>query len=112
MSKYIFTDEMSEISGFGGGYEAECRAAVVRGLEWLDAHPEADPQFKGYKNVYGIINEENDDAKAMSDAIAPKGSDMTGAMHQAAVEHCLWIKMNSWDRYVEVKTKQKIEEAV
>ena len=42
MSKYVYTDNMSEISGFGGGYEAACRAMVVAGLEHLDANPQAD----------------------------------------------------------------------
>lgn len=110
MSKYQFTDEMSEISGFGGSYEAECRAAIVRGLEWFDANPDADPKFHGFKDVYGIIMEDNDAAKELSAAIAPKGSDMTGAMHQAAVEHCMYIRKNGWEKYVQVKTDQKKEE--
>ncbi len=110
MSKYQFTDDMAEISGFGGGYEEECRAAIVRGLEWWDANPMAAPKFHGWKDVYGIIMEDNEDAKALSAAVAPKGSDMTGAMHQAAIEHILYIRKNGWEKYVQVKTDQKKEE--
>ena len=33
MGKYQYTDDMGEISGFGEGYEATCRAMVVAGLE-------------------------------------------------------------------------------
>lgn len=116
MSKYVFTDEMAEISGFGGNYEAACRRMIVAGLEWLDSHPEADPKFHGYKDVFGILTEDNDDAKALSNAITKDEPDITGAMHQAAIQHIIWIKKNNkegksgWERYVEVKTKQKIEE--
>ncbi|KKK72152.1 hypothetical protein LCGC14_2906720, partial [marine sediment metagenome] len=28
-----YTDDMSELSGFGGGYEANCRAMVLGGLK-------------------------------------------------------------------------------
>lgn len=110
MSKYEFTDDMSEISGFGGSYEAECRAMVVRGLEWLDEHPDADPKFHGYKDLYGMIAEDNDDARGLSAAVAPKGSDVTGAMHQASIEHILWIRKNTWHRYLEVKKQQFVDE--
>lgn len=109
-SKYEFTPEMGEISGFGGGYETACRAMLKAGLEWLDAHPEADPQFHGYKNVYGIIAEDNDDAKALSEAVvAPTGGDCTGAMHQAVVSSCLWIRKNGWDAYVKAMSEQPVE---
>ena len=100
MSKYVYTDDMSELSGFGGGYEATCRAMVVAGLEHLDAHPEADPKFHGYKGIYGIITEDNADAKALSEAVVKAANgDCTGAMHQASISHVLWIRKNGWDRY-------------
>jgi len=108
MSKYVYTDDMSELSGFGGGYEATCRAMVVAGLKHLDAHPEADPQFHGYKGIYGIITEDNADAKALSEAVVKAANgDCTGAMHQAAISHVLWIRKNGWDRYcVESRERQ------
>lgn len=111
MSKYQYTDDMGELSGFGGGYEATCRAMVVAGLEWLDAHPNADPKFHGYKDVFGLIAEDNEDAKALSEAVIDaSGRDCTGAMHQQAIQHILWIRKNGWDKYVEVKRKHKLEE--
>lgn len=101
MSKYDFTPEMGEISGFGGGYEATCRAMLAAGMEWLDAHPDADPQFHGYKGICGIISEDNDDAEALSQAVVDgSGGDCTRAMHQAAVSACLFIRKNGWDEYV------------
>ncbi len=105
---YEFTPEMGEISGFGGGYEETCRAMLKAGLEWLDANPKADPQFHGYKNVYGIISEDNADAKALSKAaVAAADDDCTGAMHQAVITSVFWIRKNGWEKYVEVMSKEE-----
>lgn len=106
-TKYSFTSDMGEISGFGGGYEQTCRNMLAAGLEWLDDHPEADPQFRGMEGVYGIIREENDDAKALSEAVvAGADGDCTGAMHQAVISSCLWIRKNGWEAYCESMRKQ------
>lgn len=97
-----YTDDMSELSGFGGGYEANCRAMVLGGLKWFDDNPEGEPKFHGYEGVYGIITGDNQDAKDLSEAMvaATPDRDVTGAMHQAAVSDVLWIRSNSWDQYV------------
>lgn len=96
----VWTDDMGEISGFGGGYEATCRAMAFAGMDWLDAHPEADPKFHSYKNIVGVIQEDNDDAKALSEAVlSASGGDATGAMHQATVSHALAYKRLGWDEY-------------
>ena len=102
MDKYEFTSDMGEISGFGGRYEACCRAMLKAGCEWFDEHPDADPQFHGYHGVYGILAEDNADAKALSAAIcAPgeTGGGVTGAMHQACVSHCMFIRKSGWEAY-------------
>jgi hypothetical protein len=110
MSKYEFTKEMREISGLGDSYEAACRTMVIRGAEWLDEHPNADPHFSGYKNVYGIIYEDNDDAKSLikamvEAAIEKHGDSPTGAMVQATVSHVMHIAKNDWDKYAQEMTK-------
>jgi hypothetical protein len=106
---YEFTPEMGEISGFGGGYEETCRKMLKAGMEWLDANPKAEPQFHGYKGIYGIIEEDNADAKALSDAVvAGSGGDCTGAMHQAVIGACLYIRKNGWDSYVREMSKEKV----
>ena len=107
MSKYVFTEKMREISGFGGGYEQACRDMVVAGLEWLDANPSADPKFHGYKNVYGLVSEDNEDAKNLSEAICAPAEGCSGAMHQAAVSHVLWIRANGWEAYVKKMESNK-----
>jgi hypothetical protein len=101
MNKYQYTKEMDEISGFGGDYEDACRNMVIAGLEWLDEHPTADPQFHGYKNIYGIIEEDNLDAKDLSDAVVKVCEGCSGAMHQATIGHILHIKSVGWNKYVE-----------
>lgn len=105
--KRTYTNEMRQISGFGGGYEIACREMVLAGLRWLDEHPDADPKFHGYKGIYGIINEDNDDAKALSDAVTFACDGCSGAMHQAACTHVMWIKAHGWDKYVEMMSKHE-----
>lgn len=94
-----WTPDMGEISGFGGGYEDACRRMALAGMDWLDANPAADPKFKGFRNVYGLVVEDNDDAKALSAAITSVCDDCTGAMHQACVSHALAYKRLGWDEY-------------
>jgi hypothetical protein len=91
---------MGEISGLGGGYEDCCRRMVKAGCEWFDAHPNADPKFKRFKNVYGICIEDNDDAKSLTEAvIAAANGDATGAMHQATIGHVFAVRRLGWDGY-------------
>jgi hypothetical protein len=108
-SQYAYTADMQEISGFGGGYEQTCRNMVIAGLEWLDAHPDAEPQFKGFKNIYGVICDENDDAKALSKVVVDAAEgDCTGAMHQASIGHILFAHKHGWQRYCdEMRKKDK-----
>lgn len=110
MRKYVYTSDMSEISGFGGDYEATCRAMVVAGLEYLDKNAAACPEFLGYSNIYGVIQGENAAAKALSEVVvkASKGN-CTGAMHQATIAHILWIRKNGWKRYCAESREKKIK---
>ncbi len=104
---YEFTEKMSEISRFGGNYEATCRAMLKAGLEWRDKNPEANPQFHGYKNIYGIIEEDNEDAKALSKAVINVTNDCTSAMHQAVISSILFVLKNGWNKYVEEMSKRR-----
>lgn len=99
--EYQYTADMGEISGFGGGYEATCRAMVVAGLNFWDAMPpDFDPKFHGFEGIYGIITEDNADAKALSNAVvAGSGGDCTGAMHQATIGHVFAVRRLGWDAY-------------
>lgn len=110
--KYEFTEGMGEISGFGGSYEKGCRQMLKAGLDHLDQHPELDPKFKGYKNIYGVIKSDNDDAKELSKIVCAAldpNEGVTGAMHQAVIETIMWIRDKGWDAYVEVMSKRSEE---
>lgn len=96
----VFDSAMGEISGFGGGYEETCRKMALAGMKWLDEHSSADPQFHGYTGIYGVISDDNDDAKVLTKAIIDaSGGDCTGAMHQACVSHVMAYKRLGWDGY-------------
>ena len=118
-----WTDDMGEISGFGGGYEAVCRAMVMAGIRWIDEHPSASLTFQGFKDVFGLVTEESADAKALVKAMmdapvlldgqqlqARVGDDCTSAMHHAAVNHVVVYKRLGWDAYTqELREREKSE---
>jgi len=109
---YEYTDAMDEISGFGGGYEATCRAMVLAGVKFLDEKSESDPKFSTYENIYGLIKEDNDDAKAMTKAMfKAANNDCTGAMMHACVSHVLAIKQLGWAEYARIMTERKETES-
>jgi hypothetical protein len=105
--KYAWVEGMGEISGFGGTYEEACRRMLRAGLEWLDANPEASPVFEEFRNVYGLVREKNEDAIQLGKAIAAAAPDCTGAMMQAVVHHCLFVRKNGWNAFVEGMTKRE-----
>ena len=105
--EYEYTEDMDEISGFGGAYEAACRQMVLAGVKWLKEHPEASPQFHGWKGVAGVIAEDNDDANSLSKAIVEVVPDCSGAMYGSAVSHALYIHANGWDKYAALMRDRK-----
>lgn len=115
-----WTPEMGEISGFGGSYEAGCRAMVKAGVEYWEERDAAhargegdkfDPHYRGYEGVFGLIDTNNGDAEkldqVMMDATIPSsdggtqrvGDGATGAMHQAAVNHILAFRRLGAEEY-------------
>lgn len=115
----VFSDEMREVSGLGKGggqrgreYEKACRRMILAGVRWLEEYPNANPEFHGFKNVYGVCVEDNDDAKYLSEATVATCPDCSGAMHQAAVSHVLLVKKLGWDKYVEEMRKPEEDKEV
>ena len=103
--RYEFEGGMGEISGLGGDYEEDCRKMLKVGLEYWDSHSNLNPKFMGYEDIYGIISEENEDAKALSKAVVDAVEDCTGAMHQAVIGTIFWVHKNGWDEYVKEMKK-------
>ena len=114
MTDYQWLPGMGEISGLGGEYEQACRDMMISGLRWWDQHPLANPIYSKMEGVYGIIHEENDDAKQLTKAAVSACGDCTGAMHQAVIEHIMVIRANGWDWYVRAMSESEdcIEEGV
>lgn len=104
-TKYPWTKEMGEISGFGGGYESACLDMVYAGLAWLEKHPNPELKATTYQNVYGILNAVSDDAKALEKAMTAACPDCSGAMHQATMSIVMYIAKNGWTKFVEARTK-------
>lgn len=95
-----FDETMGEISGFGGAYEDACRQMLKDGLEYLDANPDCHPRFQGFEGVYGLLMDDNDDAKALTKAMMKTVTDPSGAMHQAVCMALLGIRKHGWPFYV------------
>jgi len=101
MSKYKYPEGADYISGFGGGYEAACQAMVIAGLEYWDENPEFNPQYRGFQGVFGLLVEDNEDAKILDGIlIAAANGDSTGAMHQASVNHIFAARRLGWEEYL------------
>jgi hypothetical protein len=105
MSKYSYSENAGEISGFGGGYEKSCRKMVVAGMEWIDEHPGCTLDYKEYKNIYGITADETPDLLDMQKHMnAAIGNGASGAMMQACTGHIMYAHKNGWDKYMEEMT--------
>lgn len=112
---YRWTDDMDEVSGFGTHYEECCRYMVTMMLNWLDHHKDkALPEYSGFKNVYGLTQEENQTAKELRDYILKDVEEYfgrewgpSGAQYQATTSTVLWIKKHSWDEYAKIKREAK-----
>ena len=117
-----WTDDMGEISGFGGEYEAMCRRMVKAGVEFWDAQDAAfergerptkfEPVFHGFKGVTGLCMEDNADAEALTAAIVGVDSGLTGAMHHAAVMHVIAFRLWGAERYCEELRNRERAEAI
>jgi hypothetical protein len=99
--KYPWAEGMREISGFGGDYESACRDMLYAGISWLDVHPGADIKATTYRNVFGLLNPESDDAKHLDKIVCDACPGCSGAMHHAVMSACIYISRNGWGKYVE-----------
>lgn len=95
---FPWTPGMSEISGFGGGYEEACRTMVYAGLAWFKDHPTATPVFGG------LGSPKNDDAKSLETAILAAEPGCSGALFGATLNAILFVQKNGWSKYVEAMT--------
>lgn len=108
---YRHTEDMGEISGFGGGYESCCQDMLEAGVQWITEHPDCDLKGHGFKGVTGIFVEDSPDAEALAlvSTNAAKG-EATGAMHEAVMRRLFFIRYNGWEKYCDEIRKYEREE--
>lgn len=104
--KYEYTNDMHELSGFGGSYEEACRRMAVVGATWLDEHP---GELKRWREMDGQCRSDPQYA-AFEQAVGNVEPDCTGAMHGAAVSHAFAIHKMGWDAYAAEMRRLRAEE--
>lgn len=103
---YRHTEEMGEISGFGGGYESCCQDMLEAGVKWLAERPDANLEGHSFKGIYGIMVPDSDDAKELDKVVIDaSGGEASGAMHHAVMSRLFFISKNGWDVYAEKVTE-------
>lgn len=98
-SLFPWEEGMGEISGFGGGYEEACRNMLYSGLAYLDSNPNADLKAIEYANIYGFLTPDSKEAMELSDVLDAAEPGCSGAMHSTAMQHCMYIATNGWNKY-------------
>lgn len=94
--------ETFSLSGFGGGYEAQCQKMLWRGIKFLE---ECKPPIEMWANaksspqIYGVVITEGRDLKALEAAMMHPGDDCTGAMHHCVMQHLHFIHNNGLDKW-------------
>lgn len=107
---YRHTDDMGEISGFGGEYEKCCQDMLEAGVNWLISKTNPDFQVLESHRIYGIVKLEGADAQELDDVVLKaSGGEATGAMHHTVMSRLAYIAKNGWDRYCEELRKSEIE---
>jgi predicted flap endonuclease-1-like 5' DNA nuclease len=86
-SKFQFTDDMAELSGYGGKLEQGLRDSVVVGLEWLAKHPEKDITKPRDEKELGAVIDEHEPGHS-------------GASFGAVMSHIKMATEKGWDNYV------------
>ena len=109
--QYKHTDDMGEISGFGGGYEEVCQQMLHNGVKFLSERSGTDVRVLENPSIFGIVKLEGEDAQALEEAVMDGIDDATGAMHHAVMTRLALINKNGWDKYCEELRKPEPEDA-
>jgi len=108
---YNHTEDMGEISGFGGEYEATCQAMLNAAVNWSLQNPGVELAIGSHANAYGLVYFENEPAKELERQILQAAGEdhPTGAMMEAIASRAFFIHANGWDRYCEVLREHQAE---
>ncbi len=91
-----YTDDMREISGFGGSYESACRRMALAGARHLIEHV-SDETIAAWKGDASGAYKDSPAYLAFERAV--ETPDCTGAMHGAACGHAWHIRQMGWAAY-------------
>ena len=96
------------ISGMGGGYEAECQKMLTAGMVFIKEKG-GDPNFDTNPAIFGVAIPTNKSAKALEKALLAASPDCTGAMFQAVVSHLSYIIKHGYARWIsEAKSNDRV----
>ena len=112
-AKFPWLPEMGEISGFGGGYEETCRNMLYGALAYLDEHcTTQEEKINAVAKLVDDLRDRNYKNNGIEKAIMKAcENDCTGAMHNAAVSHLMFLTKNGYEKYknelIEREKKEK-----
>ena len=89
-----FSEEMNEISGFGGFYERCCRAAVIAGAKWCVDHPHVFEQKAVEEAIRGATVVADDGRRL------PLWEELIGTQIAVVLVHIRHIAEHGWNDYV------------
>jgi hypothetical protein len=114
MSHVTVTKQTIDISGMGGGYEDMCQRMLWRGVAHLaESQPPVGmwEQATQYRGITGIMTTDGAHLKALEAAMIHPDDDVTGAMHQAVMNHLAWIHrhgVEGWLREAERRDPSRL----
>lgn len=94
---------IADISGFGKThpYEKACQSMLQKGWDWLQNRSNVKLKAYTYQGVYGILTPDSNEAKELSEVISTAvDGGCTGAMHQAVMQHLMYINKNGIDKWI------------
>src|SRR5512141_2038805 len=95
---FRFSDDMHEVTGFGGLYESQCRAGICTGAEWCAQHPNADLSDISVAReltltIFHTILMCDDGSVTLL------GQELTLPQIQLIADHVLYIAAHGWKNY-------------
>jgi hypothetical protein len=80
--------------------EKEARYMLKKGLEWFDRNPNATPQFKSYKEIKGLIVDDNMQAAELLQDMTGDINTIRAANLNVIINHLFYIRKFGWEAYV------------
>lgn len=103
------TIQTFDLSGFGGEYEETVQKMVWAGVEFMQKNNAAEFPSRQYGGIYGVAdNSRTPIGKKFDEAILSAAGDYgcSGAMHQCATNHALYIAKHGYNRWFKELSKR------